>query len=234
MLLLNRFKGVVASQPDAIAVKQGDNSFSYRELNRTASSVAWYLQDLGISRGDRVALVLPNSFEYIAVFYGIWLSGGITVALNTQAKASDISNWVEHSDAEYLFIDENHTELGVLDELIKTDVTIVPVNCSASSSHSGHSTTWHKIVNGNIENDYSPPSRDDVASIIYTSGTSGSPKGVTLTHGNLNSNIDSILGYLSLSSRDSILNVLPFFYSYGNSILHTHLVVGARLVLENS
>ncbi|MCU7811971.1 MAG: long-chain fatty acid--CoA ligase, partial [Candidatus Thiodiazotropha sp. (ex Notomyrtea botanica)] len=180
MSLLNRFKDIVASQPDAIAIKQGANSFSYRELNCTASNVAWHLQDLGVSRGDRVALILPNSFEYIAVFYGIWLSGGITVALNTQAKASDITNWVEHSDAEYLFIDENHPELGVLDELIKTDVTIVPVNCSSSSSHPGHSITWQKIVDGNYEYDSSPPSSDDVASIIYTSGTSGNPKGVTL------------------------------------------------------
>jgi acyl-coenzyme A synthetase/AMP-(fatty) acid ligase len=73
-----------------------------------------------------------------------------------------------------------------------------------------------------------------LAQIIYTSGTTGNPKGVSLSHGNLMTNAKDVVSYLMLSSDDSILNVLPFHYSYGNSVLHTHLYVGAKIILIGS
>lgn len=73
---------------------------------------------------------------------------------------------------------------------------------------------------------------DAPAAILYTSGTTGSPKGVTLTHRNLSSNVESIVGYLGLTAADVIVSVLPFYYSYGASVLHTHLRVGGRVVIH--
>jgi acyl-CoA synthetase (AMP-forming)/AMP-acid ligase II len=78
------------------------------------------------------------------------------------------------------------------------------------------------------------PSPNDLASIIYTSGTTGSPKGVKLSHGNLAANTESICAYLPITARDRALCVLPFPYSYGASVLHTHLAQGASLILEDS
>lgn len=78
------------------------------------------------------------------------------------------------------------------------------------------------------------PSPDSPAAIIYTSGTTGRPKGVTLSHRNLAANVRSILSYLPLGADARTLNVLPFYYSYGNSVLHTHLAAGGCLILENS
>jgi acyl-CoA synthetase (AMP-forming)/AMP-acid ligase II len=78
------------------------------------------------------------------------------------------------------------------------------------------------------------PDTSGAAAILYTSGTTGAPKGVTLSHANLTANTEAILKYLELGPNDNGLCVLPFHYAYGNSILHTHLAAGARLVLENS
>jgi acyl-CoA synthetase (AMP-forming)/AMP-acid ligase II len=75
---------------------------------------------------------------------------------------------------------------------------------------------------------------EQAAAIIYTSGTTGAPKGVTLSHRNFGANVVSILDYLQLSDADRIVNVLPFYYSYGNSVLHTHLAAGGCVILENS
>jgi acyl-CoA synthetase (AMP-forming)/AMP-acid ligase II len=75
---------------------------------------------------------------------------------------------------------------------------------------------------------------DSLAAIIYTSGTTGNPKGVMLSHRNLTANVSSILRYIELAPSDSCVNVLPFYYSFGNSVLHTHIAAGGRLVLENS
>jgi len=95
---------------------------------------------------------------------------------------------------------------------------------------------WRKMLDDHAaeEPDLSLLGEGQTAAIIYTSGTTGRPKGVTLSHGNLAANVRSILQYLNLGPTDRVLNVLPFYYSYGNSVLHTHLAVGGTLILENN
>src|SRR5690606_6368645 len=70
------------------------------------------------------------------------------------------------------------------------------------------------------------------ATILYTSGTTGSPKGVLLSHRNLVSNVLTVVAYLRLTPADRVLHALPFYYSYGNSVLHTHLAAGATVIIE--
>jgi acyl-CoA synthetase (AMP-forming)/AMP-acid ligase II len=77
------------------------------------------------------------------------------------------------------------------------------------------------------------PDADRLAAILYTSGSTGMPRGVTLTHGNLGANTQQILDYLRLTADDSVTVVLPFHYSFGNSLLLTHVKVGGRLVVDN-
>ncbi len=179
-------------------------------------------------------MLTTNSAEYAAVFYGIWASGGVTVALNTQAKARDIINWIEHSGAKWLFIDANHPELPQIKQQLDTGVSTIPVFPISDPSDTAIGTNWLAIRDGDSTAPDIEIVSSEIASIIYTSGTTGEPKGVTLSHGNLSANTDSILAYLNLDASDSILNVLPFYYSYGNSVLHTHISIGARIVLENS
>src|SRR3546814_1119404 len=78
------------------------------------------------------------------------------------------------------------------------------------------------------------PDADMLAAILYTSGTTGAPKGVALSHRNLAANAAAIIDYLQLDAVDSTVSVLPFHYAYGASVLHTHLAVGARVVLEDN
>lgn len=235
MSLVTRLFASIRANPDAVAIVQGKDRYSYAELGRMSAAVARYLKESGLEPGDRVALLMANSFAYVASFYGIWSAGGITVALNTQAKAREILNWLSHSQARWLFADANHPELAELQDAETSGTTIIPVTAAQSDPASGHDhDPWQAITHGDADLTAVAAQPSDLASIIYTSGTTGEPKGVTLTHGNLEANVDSILDYLHLEARDSIVNVLPFYYSYGNSILHTHLAVGAKLVLENS
>ncbi|MCU7845671.1 MAG: acyl--CoA ligase [Candidatus Thiodiazotropha sp. (ex Monitilora ramsayi)] len=234
MSLVDRFKQTLLHQPDTLAVVQGIERTTYGSLGILSANVAGYLLENEIEREDRVALILANSAHYIAIYYGVWCAGGVTVALNTQAKTSDFLNWLNHSGARWLFIDDNHPELNNLRDREISGIHIIPVGSGDNSRVSLDDSTWHSIVSS----DYRLPDVEiqssSLASIIYTSGTTGKPKGVTLSHGNLESNIDSILEYLKLNTSDSIVNVLPFYYSYGNSIMHIHIAVGAKLVLENN
>jgi acyl-CoA synthetase (AMP-forming)/AMP-acid ligase II len=234
MHLVERFKHTTATLSESVAVVQGNEHFSYGVLGRLAANVAGDLLDRGLVPGDRAALLVANSAQYIGIFYGIWSAGGTTVALNTQAKARDIINWIRHSGAKWLFADASHPELASISELIDSDISIIPVYDLTAPEGDSNSKAWQAILSRNSIFPDISIKESDTASIIYTSGTTGHPKGVTLSHGNLSSNIESILSYLHLTQTDSIVSVLPFYYSYGNSILHTHVAVGAKLVLENN
>jgi len=222
----------VERNPNAEAVAYNGRRLTYGEVHNLAGNVATYLTESGLQKGDRVALLAANSPEYIAAYYGILAAGGVAVTLNTQAKARDIDNWLSHSGARWLFADHKHPELDAVCDTTQ-EARIVAVGPSGKTP-SADLIPWRQVLEARGNALGTPIEPDDIASIIYTSGTTGLPKGITLSHGNLSANIASIIDYLHLTADDSIVAVLPFYYSYGNSVLHTHLCVGAKLILENS
>ena len=233
--IIHCLKKSVSRYPDLEAVVYKDHRITYKQLWAMVCSVVNYLHSQGIERGDRVGLLIENSPEYIAVYYGVLAAGGVTVGLNTTAKASDLINWLEHCEARFLFSSINHPEFDVIAKKHIDQLKVIGIG-NYHNDHKSVCNLWSEIddkslleVDMSMVVDIMSP-----ASIIYTSGTTGSPKGVTLSHRNLISNTRSIIQYLGLSNKDSIVSVLPFYYSYGNSVMHTHLAVGAKLVLENS
>lgn len=223
----------VESRPDDIALVDGRERATYESLWAQIRSTSGFITELGVKPGDRVALLLENSVEYVIGYYAIMLAGGAVVALNTAAKSRDILNWLRHSDARLLIADAANPEYTKIIENIDNDLPVIAIHGAEYDDARMHD--WAEAVTyagDTITLDLVYP--ESLASIIYTSGTTGNPKGVCLSHRNLSNNIKSILEYLELRSSDSIVNVLPFFYSYGNSILHTHLAAGACIVLEKS
>lgn len=221
---------------ERIAVVLRGNKTTYDDLWRQAQCFSIYLKDRGLKQGDRVALLLENSPEYIAAYYGTLAAGGVVVALNMLAKARDLTNWINHCGANWVVAQRNHPEFQVLTGEGKGLSHWISVGEGPPREGINSVVSWNDIIASRPAHDHLPVGcrPEDLAAIIYTSGTTGRPKGVMLSHGNLVALVKSVLSYLELTSDDSILNVLPFYYSYGNSILHTHIWVGARLVLENS
>ena len=217
---------------DREAIVHGERRVTYGDLWREAQKVAAWLQAIGLRRGDRVALLMDNSPDYAAAYYGVLLAGGAVVALNTAVKAPEIVNWIRHSEAHALIADARHAELPAVLEAAPESLAVLVLGKSRQPLPRPV-VSWDELP---VADDFVPATTrdDDLGAIIYTSGTTGAPKGVMLSHGNLAANLDSILAYLRLTEADSIVNVLPFYYSYGNSVLHTHLAVGGRLILENS
>ncbi|MCU7935378.1 MAG: acyl--CoA ligase [Candidatus Thiodiazotropha sp. (ex Dulcina madagascariensis)] len=232
--LVDRFRATADASPNALAVVDSTHQANYREIFALAGKVSRHLLESGLKKGDRVSLLVANSVEYVGIFYGIWAAGGVTVALNTQAKARDIINWVSHSGTKWLFVDQRNKELGAIAAGLGPDIELIGVGEGMPAKPPASMVSWQAVIERNPSDPAISLTSSDLASIIYTSGTTGHPKGVTLSHGNLSANVASILAYLGLSKNDSILNVLPFYYSYGNSVLHTHLAVGGSLILENS
>ena len=227
--LIGFLRESAARYPEAEAIVHHDRRVRYSELWAGVTAFAGFLRAQGLRSGNRVAILLDNSPEYVIAYYGTLLAGGVVVALNTAAKAVDLSNWLAHCDASWLVLDSRHTEANAIKDWCHGRVAVVAVNGVIDAAH-----PWQDVLATPGMLGHDSASKDELAAIIYTSGTTGRPKGVMLTHGNLATNVTSILSYLELANSDRILNILPFYYSYGNSVLHTHLAVGGCVVMEDS
>jgi acyl-CoA synthetase (AMP-forming)/AMP-acid ligase II len=230
--LVTLFRDASTRFAERTAIIDGGRSIRYETLSKWAAAAASFLRKEGLRPGDRVAILVPNSAEYAAIYYGILAAGGAVVALNTAAKARDLSNWVAHSECRWLFAQANHPELGELLANVAGPIRVVEVGDTAGELGTALDDIF--AAGGGFERHPTGDEAETLAAIIYTSGTTGRPKGVMLSHANLYSNTRSIIRYLGIDCEDRVLNVLPFYYSYGNSVLHTHLAVGGTVLLENS
>jgi long-chain acyl-CoA synthetase len=224
--LVRRLEGSARRAPETEAIVQGERRTSYGTLWSQVQAVAGFLRSDGLCAGDRVAVLLDNSTEYVAAYYGALAAEAVAVGLNSAARARELRCWLDHCGAKWLFADVRHPDYAEL--AASSRVRTVAVGGNAANQ----APSWDDV----LQADPAEPRGVDVttpAALIYTSGTTGRPKGVNLTHGNLSANTSAIVEYLHLRASDRVLNLLPFFYSYGASVLHTHLSVGGCLVLEN-
>ncbi|WP_119718320.1 class I adenylate-forming enzyme family protein [Cognatilysobacter tabacisoli] len=222
--LASRVAQVVADGADRIAIADGERRCSYGQFWAQARTLAAQLRSAGLTPGDRVAIVLPNRIEAATAVYGTWLAGGVAVPLNAQARARDFAPWLRHCDARVIV--HEHDNVDVAKALQALDAPPHAIALEADSGFVDRLGDSHGVR--------TPDDPAAVALILYTSGTTGAPKGVTLSHGNLLANAEAVVGYLGLGPDDSVLDVLPFYYAYGASVLHTHLMCGARVVLAPS
>lgn len=217
-------------QRSSSALVTPERTWSYEDLARLTGAVSSYIGQAGLERGSRVALLLHNSAEYVAAYFGAQMAGCSVVALNIQEPPQVLSRLIEHCDAKLLFADPLLRGFSKLKDLLgRAGPKVVAVS---EQSHE-----WQQIVESSFPDFryYIVDTRaGDLASIIYTSGTTGDPKGVMLSHRNLCANTESILEYLDISWVDRTFNVLPLYYSFGNSIMLTHMAVGACLILQNN
>jgi long-chain acyl-CoA synthetase len=225
------------NRADAVAVVQGDRSWTYRQVEQQANQMAHLLSGRGVRPGNRVALLADNGIDYIVGLFGVLKAGACAVALSSANKARTNNKLLADSGAVALVTkasivrrdlpdltsDLAELRLVVLDRAgPKPDPEAEIELLAAPDLQACPDTRLDLAIN-----------HDALGMILYTSGSTGMPRGVTLTHGNLTANTRQILGYLDLTEADSVLVVLPFHYSFGNSLLMTHFAVGGRLVIDN-
>lgn len=246
-----RVAAQVRAAPGRIAMTDGERSVGYAAFWAHAHAFAAALRARGLARGARVALLLPNRIEAAVAVYGTWLAGGIAVPMNVQARARDFEPWLRHCGATHVVHEAGHADaeaaIAALDPAphawtLQPGQPIVADLRGGEAAHGG--PALDTPMDGAITNDaptnaaivddtpaQGMPAPAAPALVLYTSGTTGAPKGVTLSHANLLANAQAVAGYLGLTAGDSVLGVLPFHYAYGASVLHTHLLSGARIVL---
>ena len=199
-----------------------NETISYKELWNKVNILASYLNNK-FGTGKEIMLLSKNNLFFIINYLSIIKSGNIVILLETRISENDLKNILNRCSINGFFIQDKFKSKLNTDETIFTESVLVNL------------TEEKKEFLLDEKNGFKINTKeDDLALIIFTSGSTGSKKGVMLTHKNIRANTESIIEYLELTENDRIEVVLPFFYCYGLSLLHTHLRVGGSMVLNNS
>jgi long-chain acyl-CoA synthetase len=203
------------------AVKLDDTTLTFGALAESASRVAGWLRSLGVEPGDRVGVTLPNLPQMPIVYYGILWAGGVVVPMNPLYKAREIGYALADSEAKALFGWD-----GVAAEARSGAESAGAKFIEVSPAGFGALVAEHEPI------DIVAREPQDSAVILYTSGTTGSPKGAELTHANMARNAEISVGLVSATADDVVFGGLPLFHSFGQTVMMNMAVLaGATLTL---
>ncbi len=207
-----------AAHGDAPALVTSEASVSFADIRNRALRVAASLRDRGIRPGDRVGLLCPNGADFPAAYFGILGAGGTVVPLNLLQNPREMAFILRDAGARALFI---HPAFAEAAPLLQADSPVewLAELPGAPAPVIPDAIPWSDFLAAAPGEPSVACGRDDVAAILYTSGTTGQPKGAMLTHGNLLANSSAVAEMLHLDpARDRILLVLPMFHAFAATV----------------
>lgn len=223
--------------PDKEAVIAVNRRTTYQELLSGAEKVAAWLISEKVQLGEHVGILLDSPEGYISAYFGVLMAGAVVVGLNTQTTSRTLKQVID--DAEIAVLITHVKFIRYLNDIAHLRAIFLYGPAASLLLPAGiRITESDQYSNKNLsvkEKAFDSTGGDsELAQILYTSGTTGKPKGVMLSHANIMANVTSIIQYLRLSSDERHMVVLPFFYSFGNSVMLTHIAVGAALIVHQS
>jgi long-chain acyl-CoA synthetase len=246
------FRECAERWPDRVAleIQRRDRveSFSYAQTRQMAESIGRWLVEKGLERGARVAILADNHPRWVAAYLGTIAAGCTAVPLDTAFHADQVAKLLKDSGSSLLFCDMKHLTVaqqalgGVSAEIVLMDPPTQEAKRNDLRWH-GRAPVQQPLPHSVVAELYSilatgsdtfrpvPVSADDVACLLYTSGTTADPKGVILTHANLMGEVSAVFGALNIGPDDAILGLLPLFHSLAQMAnLLLPLVKGTRVV----
>jgi long-chain acyl-CoA synthetase len=226
------------SSPNHTAIILDSFRMSYAELDLASNKFASVLQHAGVQPGQKVALMMPNVPQFAVIYYGILKAGGVVVPLNVLLKAPEVHYHLSDSDAVALIAWEGFAE-HALPGYVETETcqTLWLVNAPGSSTDPdvrGGRNFNKDMATASPSFEMAQTMPDDTAVILYTSGTTGRPKGAELTHFNMFFNARVSIEFLGINwePNDVVLVALPLFHAFGQSCqLNTTIGVGGTITL---
>jgi long-chain acyl-CoA synthetase len=219
--LANILTESVRRHPDRPAIRLDDVLVTYAQLDELTARAAGWLRARGIEPGHRVAIALPNVVQFPVLYYGALRVGATVVPMNPLLKSREIEHYLRDSGAKLaLMWTSVAAEAQSAAEATGTEVVVVDDDTMAAAAQ------WPCAPEVADRED------DDTAVILYTSGTTGAPKGAQLTHANLYRNATTFAAMFDLDHDDVVLGTLPLFHAFGQSNgLNASIAVGACVSL---
>jgi len=219
--------------PDKAALLWQDKVVSYAELDRRVTGGAAGLQSLGVEPGDRVALMVGNTPAFVEAHFSTLRAGAVVVPLNTGLTSAEVEHILRDSGTEVVVVTAPVAPvvLALVDQLAALRHVVVVTG--GGDAPDGATATWHELREAGHPFTAVDRAPDDLAALVYTSGTTGDPKGAMLTRTNLAANQDqSLAGRLRIEQDDVVLLVLPLFHIYALNVgLGASVRVGATMLL---
>jgi len=216
------------------AIVFGRKKISYKELNLKSRIVANNLISLGVRKYERVAIFLDNCPEFIVSYFAIMKAGLVAVPVNYMFKIEETKFILSDSQASCLIT--SRTYLDLAEELrLRLDNLKYIITTTESRSGILNFPAFYKdnpeIYNGH----YGPADTEDIAVILYTSGTTGTPKGAMLSHRNLIANAIDCSRAIKINVKDTVICILPLFHSFAATVcMNLPLLIGAKIVIMKS
>ncbi|MBD8042483.1 long-chain fatty acid--CoA ligase [Arthrobacter sp. Sa2BUA2] len=212
-----------ARAPGNTALQLDDTVISYQVLNAMSAKMAGLLRARGVQRGDRVALMMPNIPPMASVYYGVLRYGAVVVPMNPLLKAREAAYTLQDSGASLLFAFEPVLPEAAAGAGEAGGVDVIPVNADSFRQ---------LLADTEADDAVAEVDGEDIAVVLYTSGTTGRPKGAALTHNNLRSNAEVAKDLLGITETDVIFGGLPFFHVFGQTAaLNAAVLAGAAISL---
>ncbi len=217
--------------PQKVAVVDGNAEHTYEDMHRESGALAAALQDAGVKKGDRVGVLMDKSWEAIIAMMAASRAGAAFVNINPQLRAQQVRYITEDCDARVIIGDS--AKLGELEPKTGERAFYKGEEPDAGGI-SGELTDLAEVLAGDGSPREMSVSEVDLATILYTSGSTGMPKGVSTSHRNFVAGSQIVSTYLENTSEDRILSALPFNFDAGLNQFTTSLRVGATLALLRS
>jgi len=211
----------------------GDEKVSYRQIQERADILAAYLSNRGVKKGDKVALFMRNSAEFIYSIFAISKLGAVSVPINTFLKDAELAYILEDSGSKVLLTSLVHDKVVSSDEV--QDLLDFTIWEGGYRGDSPRDVSFEQVLTFPESIDVRLMDLDDLAVIIYTSGTTGKPKGAMLSYLNIFSNAQGGINHLNIREKDRFIVFLPMFHSFTFSIgVILPLYLGASMVVIQS
>lgn len=222
------------SSPASSALEANDETMSYGEFWQACQQMASGLLALGLARQARVAVYIEKTIPAVVTIFGASLAGAVFVPVNPVLKPNQVAHILKDCDVSVLMT--TSTRLWSLQPFLEDCPSLRTVVLTGPVETAGNIPVPVVSYDQVLQSTESAPHRvidTDIAAIFYTSGSTGLPKGVVLSHRNLVAGAASVASYLNNSSDDRILALLPISFDAGFSQITTSMLVGATLVLHN-
>ncbi|TVP85298.1 MAG: AMP-dependent synthetase [Thioalkalivibrio sp.] len=205
--------------------RDASDAMSRADLLERAGRLTAGLQEAGLERGDRVVILAPNGADWVTSALGVMNAGGTVVPLDTQMPGEDLEHALSDCEPRFIFTTSK------LVERLPEDLGEVPTYLFDAEPEA--SEAWQGLLKRDAAEGVAK--HDDVAAIFYTSGTTGPPKGVPLTHRNLSSNVEALCEQELADDRDRVLVPLPFHHVYPFTVgILVPLTIGAPIIVPFS
>jgi long-chain acyl-CoA synthetase len=209
-------------------------SCTYAELRRMSEAVGRWVAENGFTHGSRLALLADNHPRWVAAYLGIIAAGCTVVPLDTALHADQLAKLLKDSGSNALFCDARHAQTA-REAIANLNVGLVLLDPDRAPEHSIQDSWLGNLpaifAAGPGKFKPAPSAADDIASLLYTSGTTADPKGVMLTHANFQGEVEAVFNWIDLGPTDALLGVLPMFHVLAQMAnLLLPLVKGSRVV----